>query len=210
MKHSTAILLLTGVALGTSCSSLQYDDPGKVETLTIDWGSTDLQTLAGGMVESLIGSKNLNYLEQPYKREDKRIVLVFGGVENRTAEHIDTDSIRSKIQTQLVDCGKFKVFADRQGQDEIGEQVRFQQGSGRVDPETARAFGRQFGADVVLYGRLFSIEKSKGRTLESGLYKKDDVYYQFVLECVNIDSGEILWQSEKELRKTERSGIFGS
>jgi hypothetical protein len=44
MKLLAAALLLP---LAVSCSSTQYDDPDKVETLTIDFGSTDLKTLAG-------------------------------------------------------------------------------------------------------------------------------------------------------------------
>ena len=46
-------------------------------------------------------------------------------------------------------------------------------------------------------------------SIESGGTRKQDVYYQFVLKCVNIDTAEVLWQDEEELRKTERTGIFG-
>ena len=67
----------------------------------------------------------------------------------------------------------------------------------------------QLGADVILYGTLRSIDKRKGSSIESGGTRKKDVYYQFVLKCVNIDTAEILRQEEAELRKTERTGIFG-
>ena len=73
----------------------------------------------------------------------------------------------------------------------------------------AKAFGKQIGADVVLYGNLRSIEKSKRRNLEDGGYKKDDVWYQFVLELVDIETGEIVWMEEKDIRKTKKTGIFG-
>ena len=132
-----------------------------------------------------------------------------GGVENRTSEHIDTQAITDSIKTALLKSGKFRLTASNQGQQEIEDQVRFQQGSGRVDPATAKAYGRQFGADVVVYGRLISIEKSDGRTIESGGYKKDDVYYKFTLECVDIETGEILWIDEEEIRKFEETGLFG-
>ncbi len=193
-----------------ACSSVGYDDPGKVETLTIDFGSTDLQTLAGSMVDSLIQSPQLNYLQHDYDdKGDLRILTYMGGVENRTSEHIDTQGITDKMQVKLLNSGKFRFVAGEQGQSEIEQQVRFQQGSGRVDPEKAREFGKQLGADVIVYGTLRSIEKDKGRSVESGLYKKDDVYYQFVLKCVNIDTGELIWAEEKELRKTAKTGIFG-
>jgi len=196
------------LALG-ACSSVGYGDPGEVETLTIDFGSTDLQTLAGGMVDSLIQSPQLNYISHDYDDQgDKRIVTLMGGVENRTTEHIDTQGITDKIRVKLVNSGKFRFVAGEQGQSEIEDQVRFQQGSGRVDPAKAREYGKQIGADVVIYGTLRSIEKSKGRSLESPS-KREDVYYQFVLQCVNIDSGELIWAEEEELRKTSKTGIFG-
>ena len=96
------------------------------------------------------------------------------------------------------------------GQDEVGEQVRFQQGSGRVNPEMAKAFGKQLGADVVVYGALRSISKTKGRSLENLGTKTKDRYYQFVLSCINVESGEILWSNEEELRKTQVISLFGS
>jgi hypothetical protein len=200
--------LLTLLSL-SACSSVRYDDPGRPETLNIDYGSTDLQTLSAEMVESLVSSQALNYLDNPGKGDDKRIIVYTGGVENRTSEHIDTQGITDKLQTALLKSGKFRFVAERAGQAEIGEQVRFQQETGRVREDMMRSFGKQLGADVILYGALRSIDKKKGSSIESGGTRKADVYYQFVLKCVNIDTAEILWQEEAELRKTERTGIFG-
>ena len=205
MKRSFLLLPL----LLAGCSSVDYDDPGRVETLTIDYGSTDLQTLAGEMVNSLVSDQALNYLENSGKGDDKRIIVYTGSVENRTSEHIDTQGITDKIQTQLLKSGKFRFVAEKSGQAEIEEQVRFQQETGRVREDMLRQFGKQLGADVILYGTLRSIDKKKGGSLESGGTKKEDVYYQFVLKCVNIDTAEILWQEESELRKTARTGFFG-
>jgi len=201
--------LAFALLLSAGCSSIRYDDPGRQETLNIDYGSTDLQTLSAEMVESLIQSQGLNYLDNSGKGDDKRVIVYFGSVENRTAEHIDTGGITDKIQTALLKSGKFRFVADKAGQKEVEEQVRFQQETGRVREDMMRSFGKQYGADVILYGTLRSIEKSKGSSLESGGTRKQDVYYQFVLKCVNIDTAEILWQDEAELRKTERTGIFG-
>jgi hypothetical protein len=197
------------VACAAACGSLKYDDPKKTETLTIDYGSTDLQTLSGEMVNSLVTAPGLSYMDNSGKGDDKRVIVYFGGIENRTSEHIDTQGISDKISTQLLKSGKFRFVADDAGQDEIEKQVRFQQETGRVREDMMRQFGKQFGADVILYGSLRSIEKGRGRSIESGGVKKEDVYYQFTLKCVNIDTAEIIWQDESELRKTQRTGIFG-
>jgi uncharacterized protein (TIGR02722 family) len=208
MKPLTTTALLGALILG-ACSSLEYGDPNQVETVNIDYGSTDLQSLSAEMVDSLIAAPALNYLDNSGKGEDKRIIMYVGDVENRTAEHIDTQGITDKMQTALLKSGKFRFVAADAGQEEIGDQVRFQQGSGRVREDMMRAFGKQLGADTIIYGTLRSIDKYKGSSIESGGTRKQDVYYQFVLKCVNIDTAEIIWQEEAELRKTEKTGIFG-
>ncbi len=205
---AVACFALASIALA-ACSGVKYDDPGKVEVVTIDYGSTDLQTLSADMVESLVASPALSYLENPGKGDDKRIIVVLGGIENRTSEHIDTQGISDKIQTQLIKSGKFRFVAAEAGQAEVEGQVRFQQGSGRVRDDMMRQFGKQLGADMVLYGSLRSIEKYRGSSIESAGTRKQDVYYQFVLKCVNIDSAEIIWQDEAELRKVAKTGLFG-
>lgn len=200
-------LLSLGLLLLAGCSSVGYDDPNRVETLTIGYGSTDLQTLSADMVESLVAAPALNYMENSGKGDDKRIIMYVGSVENRTSEHIDTQGITDKIQTALLKSGKFRFKADQAGQAEIDDQIRFQ--TGRVREDMLRAYGKQIGADMVLYGTLRSIDKKKGSSLESGGVRKQDVYYQFVLKAVNIDTAEIIWQEEAELRKTAKTGIFG-
>ena len=58
-------------------------------------------------------------------------------------------------------------------------------------------------------GRLRSIEKSRPRNIEDAGGKTDDVYYQFVMELVNIETGETIWAEQKDLRKTKKTSLFG-
>lgn len=210
MKNSILILSASVLAFASAgCSSLDYGDAQAVETVAIDYGSTDKQAFAAAMVDSLIASPALGYIKNPGKGDDLRVIVYMGGVQNRTAEHIDTTGITDSIRKALLQSGKFRFVTTDSGQSEIGDQVRFQQDSGRVNPEMARSFGKQLGADVVMYGTLRSIEKTRGRSVETVGTRTDDVYYQFVLECANIDTGEVIWIEEKELRKTEKRGLFG-
>lgn len=211
MNKLNVICALALPLLSAGCKSdVVYGDPDKVETVNIDFGSTDLQTLAAGMVDSLIASPALAYYDHESKGEDKRIIVYTAGVNNRTSEHIDTTGVTDSIRTELLKSGRFRLAATEQGQSDLGEQVRFQQGSGRVDPELAKAFGKQIGADMVLLGNLRSIEKNKDRNLEEVGYKTDDVWYQFVLEMVDIETGEIIWMNEENIRKSKKTGIFGA
>lgn len=204
----TFTLLLGFALLGASCSSTSYKNAQDEETINADFGSTDKQRFAEGVVSDLLAAPALTYYGTPDEKGDARVIAVMGGIANETMEHVNTEIIGRSIRQGLL--GKMRFVASAQGQNEIGEQVRFQQGSGRVDPLKAAAFGKQLGAEVILYGSLASIEKEKGRSLETLGSKKRDVYYQFVMNCVDTESAEILWSHEVELRKQQVTTLFGS
>ncbi len=210
MKPTQAVVACSLALFAFGCSSTRYKNAQDTETLNVDWGSTDLQTFSQHMVDSLLDSPQLSYLSNPAKGDDQRIIAVMGGVANETSEHVSTTGITDSIRASLLQSGRFRFVAGDPGQDEIGEQVRFQQGSGRVDPALARAFGHQLGAEVVMYGALRDIRKKTGRGFESFGTKTKDVYLQFVLNCVNVQTGEIIWANEEEIRKTQVVGLFGS
>jgi hypothetical protein len=204
----TTVILLGLALLGASCSNTRYKNAQDEETINADFGSTDKQRFVEGVTSDLLASPALSYYGKPDENGDARVIAVLGGISNETDEHINTKIITRSIRETLL--GKFRFVASDLGQSEIEKQVRFQQGSGRVDPAKAAAFGKQYGAQVILYGSLASITKDRGRSLESLGSKKRDVYYQFVMNCVDINTGEILWTDEVELRKQQVTSLFGS
>lgn len=210
MKRMPSILALMALPAVSACSSTHYEDPKEVETVNVDWGSTDLQTMTSKMVESFKNSPSLAYFDRPNKGEDKRVICYIGGIRNESDEHINTAAVGDVIRTDLLQTGRFRFVADKKGQEEIGEQVNFQQESGRFDPTRAMEFGKQIGAEVVVYGTLSSIEKKKGRSLEAGGSKIQNNYYLLVLNAANVETGEIIWSDKGEIRKTQRTGLFGS
>jgi len=206
--HALLAALLLG-GLGTSCSYNRRTNPEKEENFDIDYGRTDLQQFANGMVEALEASERLvNYIPVG-SRPDSRVKLYLGSIQNEAKEHIDTGGIVDKIQNRLVNGGKFMVLASDAGQIEIGDQSRFQHESGRVDPAEARRLGVQLGAEVVLYGTLHAIGKDRGRSIEAIGSKSEDVYYQLVMKCVDLETAEVLWTHEEEISKFERISLFG-
>ena len=170
---------------------VNYGDPGAVETVTIDYGSTDLQTIAEAMIESLLVHPAL---------EDRPVVYV-SRIRNKTSEHIDTEAITDKIKTAMLKSGKVRFTAISEINDEMIEQLRYQSESGMVDPRTRTAIGKQVGADLMLYGDIISIVKSVGR--------KQDVYYKINLELADLKTGLIEWSEEKEIRKQAKKALIG-
>lgn len=211
MTIRPTLLAAAALLVGAGCSSLGYGDPNETETVSIDFGSTDLQTFAATMAEDLLASPNLRYVDTSAKGEDKRVIAIHGGIANETREHINTAQILREMNETIVNSGAMRLLpgAESNGQDMIAEQVRFQQDSGRVRSDMAKEFGKQLGADVVIYGALSDIYKERGRSLESLGSKRKDLFYQFSMSAVNVETGEILWTKTTDIRKKETVSLFG-
>ncbi|MEW6443310.1 MAG: penicillin-binding protein activator LpoB [bacterium] len=175
------------LALASGCgTTVEYGDPKAVETVTVDYGSTDLQMIAERMVQSMLAS--------PAISDGNRPVLQVASVVNQTGEHIDTKALTDKIRTTLLKSGKVQFSASEVRQ-EVIDELEYQRSSGYVDPETRRQVGKQVGAAYLLTGDIASIRKSKDDTR--------DVYYKMTLNLVNLETGLISWADEKEIRKRQ-------
>jgi uncharacterized protein (TIGR02722 family) len=189
----TASISLALIALGgcTNKSVVSYGDARAVETTNINFGSTDLQTVAGQMTDSLLISPVVGTLTA-----NTRPILFVESIKNKTSEHIDTESITDSISTKLLRSGKFR-FVDMARVAAVQEQLDYQQNSGMVDDSKAIAIGKQVGAQYMLYGNLASIVKSNK--------DKSDVYYKFTLRLLDLQSGLVEWADETEIRKTKEN-----
>jgi len=189
----TASISLALIALGgcTNKSVIRYGDATAVETTDINFGSTDLQTVAGQMTDSLLISPVVGTLTA-----NTRPILFVESIKNKTSEHIDTESITDSISTKLLRSGKFR-FVDMARVAAVQDQLDYQQNSGMVDDSKAIAIGKQVGAQYMLYGNLASIVKSNK--------DKSDVYYKFTLRLLDLQSGLVEWADETEIRKTKEN-----
>ncbi len=196
MKIFTLITLSFILALTAGCASkVQYGDAQAVETVDITFGSTDLQQIAGKMADSLLAFPPMVKITQ-----QKRPTLLVDRIKNKTTEHIDTESVTDTIVNKLLRSGQYR-FVDMSNIDAIRKQLNYQATGGLVDPAKAAKIGKQTGAEYMIYGNLSSIEKSNK--------KEKDVYYKFTLKLVNLESGILEWQDEKEIRKNVSRSLFG-
>lgn len=196
MRSLSLLALVSSVAWLAGCTeNVKYGDATEVETLTTDFGSTDLQQTAALMVDSLLTFPPI--VEETAKR---RPVVFVDKIKNKTTEHIDTESVTDTIRTKVLRSGKFR-FVDMSAVEAVKTQYEHQLESGYVSPETAVKMGTQMGAEYMLYGNLSSIVKRKG--------DKKDVYYKFTINLMNLKSGVLEWADEKEIRKTANKSLFG-
>lgn len=197
MKYAKTlpVILSASLLLGGCGSAVKYEDPTSVETTTVDFGSTDLQTVAKKMVDGLLSFPPIVQLTAK-----KRPVVFVDDLKNSTQEHIDTSSINNMIMTELIQSGKFR-FVDMSAVDNVRTQLRYQKESGLIDPTTAVRVGKQIGAQFMIYGSISSIVKRDGRTT--------DIYYLVSMRMMNLQTGIVEWADQKQIRKTQTKGVFG-
>ncbi|CAV19252.1 penicillin-binding protein activator LpoB [Vibrio sp. 10N.222.54.F12] len=195
MKKSVIALLGLAVILGGCSNKVSYGDAQSVETTTIDFGSTDLQTIAGEMVDSMMASGSVSYITR-----DQRPIVFVERIKNKTSEHIDTESITDTISTKMLNSGKFR-FVDMDRVESVREQLNFQNNDELVNQSSAIQFGKMVGAQYMLYGNLSSIVKKAG--------SDEDVYYKMTMRLMDLESGLIEWADETEIRKQQSKSLLG-
>ncbi|MEX0960070.1 MAG: penicillin-binding protein activator LpoB [Burkholderiales bacterium] len=185
MKTAFAVMLVATVAAGCS-KQVRYGDAQAVETVTLEFGSTDMQLIAEAMTRSL--------LQSPVVASGNQPIVTVQEVKNKTSEYIDTRAITDSIRVQLSRSGKVRFAVDEAAmQQQIAELERQQ--SEYYEESQAVEIGRMVGAGYRMEGNIISIVKSAR--------SEKDVFYKFNLQLWNVQNGLLEWSDEKEIRKTE-------
>lgn len=192
---SAAALLINGCAAPGGAgmvgydSKVKYGDAKAVETVTADFGSSDLQSTAESMTQSLLETRYIAKAAQPPK-------VRLRNVNNLTYEHIDTKAITDKIRIKLLKSGQVRFLADKANLGEVADERDL------TTTSTAKtALNAMSDADYIITGNVRSIKKANDTV--------QDVYYNISLELVDPQSGEIVWADEKEIRKVASKSSVG-
>lgn len=198
VKMTMAIAALAAASALSSCSrsdpKISYTDPNAVQTISLAYSSTDLQSITNKMVDSMLNAPRVAKITAGTPP-----VLFISTVQNNTSEHINVQSLTNAISTRLINSGKFN-FIDPTQIAAVKRQLNFQHKSGMVNQSTAVQLGKQIGAHYMLYGDIASMSarNSKVQTLD----------FQVTMKLMNIQTGLIVWQGEKQIaKKAERKGF---
>ena len=187
-------LLLSAVGCGPKAFVKgDYDKDVESENLLTDkWSETDMQKVVQELVTSAVNHKSIADAKRP------PIVMVTR-LQNKTSEHIDTQSITDMVTVELTNSGRVQ-FVDKAARDDIAEEYEYQN-SGTVSRETKKGKGNQVGADLILNGRIDSIVQEVG--------KQKTVYYKVTLNMTNLSTGLIVWTNQKQIRKLFKKQSVG-
>lgn len=184
--------LLAAVALAAGCATpdkTRYGDAKGIETVTNQFGSTDLQMIAESMTRSM--------LQAPVIISGNLPIVTVQEVKNKTSEYIDTRAITDSIRAELQKGGKVRFAVDEAAMKQQIAELQRQQ-SVYYDKEEAAEKGKMVGAQYRMEGSITSIVKQ--------VKDVKDVYYKFNLQLWNIRNGLLEWSDEKEIRKTTTKG----
>ncbi len=136
--------------------------------------------------------------------EGKKPVIAMGEV--RLEEDCPYDfnwrKLASAVRREVMRSGKaqFSTATDpaRRGGEggHLYKQLEFQNESGFVKKETAKKVGQFHGADFILHGEVFYLERRQGGLRE--------VTYEFEMTLTDISSGLAVWSDAVKVRKNLR------
>lgn len=192
---ASSLLLLSGCATQSptlSSGNVQYGDSKAVETLTNEFGSTDLQTIAESMAGSLLQSAPLAAKSRP--------LVTVADVKNKTSEYIDTRAVTDSIRTKLVKSGLVRFAVDTNAMQTQVDELTRQNQTGLYNKNKSKKIGKMEGADFRIEGSISSIVKRADDV--------KDVYYKFSLQLIDNETGVMEWADEKEIRKTSNKSMF--
>ena len=187
MKKTLAGLLVL-LFLFACSPSVKRVETNLVKDVGGGWNDTDAQMVAQEMIADCLQSGWYSKFTTRYGKEPTVIV---GTVVNNTMEHINTAVFIEEMQRALINSAKVDFVASAAERGEIRterlEQDEF------ASEATRKAFGKEVGADYMLSGVLNSVVDQAG--------SKSLVFYQVNLKLINIETNQIVWNGQKQIKK---------
>ena len=191
-----AALAALMVVAGCAKRTVTRIDTDTTVDLSGRWNDTDSRLVSDEMIRDCLEHPWLS--QHMTARSGKRPVVIVGVVRNKTTEHIPVGTFINDLERAFIDAGSVEVVAgavERSDvRDERDEQQRF------ASEETAKAFGREHGADYMLSGEINSITDQEGG--------KKVLFYQVDLTLINMETNAKVWLGQKKIKKFVGQGKY--
>ncbi|HHP7241845.1 MAG TPA: penicillin-binding protein activator LpoB [Cyclobacteriaceae bacterium] len=189
-KVKLIFLSLILLMLFTDCArrSVTRVNPNERIDLSGRWNDTDSKLVAEEMITDALGRKWRNDFIRNNQGDPTVIV---GIIQNKTSEHIEPETFIKDIEREFINSDMVKVVQNsvlrEKLREERADQAEF------ASPETQARWGRELGADYMMFGLITSITDS---------YRNEKVVnYKVNLELVDIETNEKVWIGDKEIKK---------
>jgi uncharacterized protein (TIGR02722 family) len=187
MKLKVFIALIAVVFFSCSRSVTRIDPATQID-LSGRWNDSDSRQVADQMIHDLFKSDTFKKYADELGRKP---VIVVGFIKNKTSEHIDAGNYVKKFEFVIHNSG----FAELVESDEFRDKIRQERAEQQdfADPATVAKWGKEVGADVMLFGEMNS---------EMDVYqKKKVVNYITTLFLTDIETNKRIWYGQNEIKK---------
>ena len=186
------IAFLAVITLAGCSRTVKRVDPSSQTDLSGRWNDTDSRLTATAMIEQMFGNRWAVAFEQQHQ---KKPVIIVGLVNNKSHEHINTETFINDLEKAIVNNGSIRLVQAGDKREELRRERAAQQEF--ASRETAKRWGQELGADFMLQGTINSIV--------DGYKKNQAVYYQIDLMLSNIETNEIVWFGNEKIKEMIRN-----
>lgn len=188
VRIATVVVLMATCTVGCTNRTVTRISPDQQTDLSGRWNDTDSRMVANTMIGQCLSHNWLNEFNQ---KNGRKPVVIVGMVTNKTTEQIEPEVFIKDLEREYINSGTVRVVTNAQFREKMRQERADQQEF--ASPETAKKWGRELGADFMLFGTMNSI---------SDQYKnKKTMFYQINLELANLETNELVWIGEKEIKK---------
>jgi len=183
-----SLLLMVAVIIGCSSRTVTRVSPNEQIDLSGRWNDTDSRMVANKMVQQIFSSPRYQQFKTQVGRNP---TIIVGYVQNKTSEHIDSDNYIKKFEMEIFNSGTADLVESGEFREKLREERADQQEF--ASPETTAQWGKEFGADLMLFGTM---------TSETDSYnKKKVVNYITTLYLTDLESNKRVWYGQEEIKK---------
>ncbi|WP_028982130.1 penicillin-binding protein activator LpoB [Sporocytophaga myxococcoides] len=182
--------LLTVLVLAGSCTkkTVTRVSPDQQIDLSGRWNDVDSRLVAEEMAKDMI---NRPWRNDFMTRNNKKPTIIVGVISNKSHEHIDALTFIKDLERECINTGTIRVVQNAEFREKLREERADQQQF--ASPETQKKWGRELGADYMVFGTINSIVDSEG--------KRKVVFYQINLELADLETNELVWIGDKKIKK---------
>jgi penicillin-binding protein activator len=186
----TKLFCLTLVAFLISCQTRTVTriNPDTQIDLSGRWNDSDSRMVADKMVNDLLNSEKF---KDYVNAKGSKPAIVVGLIKNKTSEHIDAANYIKKFELAIYNSNVAELVES----DEFRDKLRLERAQQQdfADPATVSQWGKEIGADVMLFGEM---------TSETDTYNnKRVVNYITTLFLTDIETNKRVWYGQHEIKK---------
>jgi uncharacterized protein (TIGR02722 family) len=186
--HRFFTILFVALIVSSCARTVTRVSPETQVDLSGRWNDTDSRLVADQMIFDLFDSDQFKKYSKDLGRKP---VLIVGLIKNKTSEHIDAGNYVKKFELVIHNSG----IAELVESDEFRDKLRLERAQQQefADPATVAQWGKETGADLMLFGEMNS---------ETDTYnKKRVVNYITTLYLTDMETSKRVWYGQKEIKK---------